>query len=134
MLGLKKALELLKEEGLENIFKRYARFSHATQTCIQEWGLEIFPEKGARGMIAVVSPQNVKSSTIVKTLKEKFDMTITAGQAEMKDKIFRISYMGDIGPNDILYLLKSLEKVLQELNIPINTTYALKKAQKILNS
>ena len=55
-------------------------------------------------------------------------------KAEMKDKIFRISYMGDIGHNDILYLLKSLEKVLQELNIPINTTRALKKAQKILNS
>ena len=134
MLGLKKALELLKEEGLENIFKRYARFSQATQTCIQEWGLEVFPEIGAPGMVAVVSPQNVKSSTIVKALREKFDMTIAAGQAEMKDKIFRISYMGDIDASDILYLLKSLEKVLQELNIPINTTRALKKAQKILNS
>src|SRR3989338_4881689 len=60
MLGLKKALRLLQEEGLENIFKRYAHFSHATQTCIQEWGLEIFAEKGAPGMVAVVSPQNVK--------------------------------------------------------------------------
>lgn len=134
MLGLKKALDLLQQEGLENIFKRYERFSQATQTCIQEWGLEVFAEKPAPGMIAVVSPKNVKGSTIVKALKEKFDITIAAGQAEMKDKIFRISYMGDINGDDVLYLLKSLEKVLQELNIPVNTTNALKKAQKILNS
>ena len=134
MLGLKKALRLLQEEGLKNIFKRYERFSQASQVCIQEWGLEIFAEKPAPGMIAVVSPHNIKGTTIVKALKEKFDITIAAGQAEMKDKIFRLSYMGDIEARDVLYLLKSLEKVLQELNIPINTTSALKKAQKILNS
>ncbi len=133
ILGLKEALRLLKSEGLENSFKKYNLFSKAVRSALTSWGLKLFAESPAPGLTAVLSPQNIKSSLIVNALAEKFDITIAAGQEELKDKIFRLSYMGDINAEDVLYLLRSLQTVLLDLGVNINTKRALEGAQEILN-
>ncbi|MBI2609439.1 MAG: alanine--glyoxylate aminotransferase family protein [Deltaproteobacteria bacterium] len=132
MLGLKEALRLICQKGLETIFETYNLYSRVVRTTIEAWGLKVFAEPGAPGMTAVCAPRNVSGTHIVKKLKENFDITIAAGQEDYKDKIFRLSYMGYIEPEDVFYLLESLQKVLLELKVPIHTKGVLEKAKSQL--
>ena len=119
ILGLQESLHLLQKQELHRIHLRYKKMQQLVLSTLSSWNLEVFSNPSSTAVIAVRSPENIPSSVIIKRLKEKFDITIANGQEELKDKIFRLSYMGDIQLQDVRYLLSSLKKVLQELEVPL---------------
>jgi len=115
LIGLQEVLAMLKREGRENVFRRHAALARATREGCKAMGLKLFaPEAPSTAVTAVYSPAGMDAGKIVKTLKNKFSMTIAGGQDEAKGKIFRIGHLGYYDPMDILNVLAAVETALIE--------------------
>ena len=94
MIGLREALKIIREEGLEVIFERHKKMALAVRSAVKAMGLELFaPDAYSDGVTAVKVPQGIDGEKLVKTMRDKYGVGIAGGQDEMKGKMFRIAKM-----------------------------------------
>jgi aspartate aminotransferase-like enzyme len=116
MYGLQAALQIMKREGLDNIFARHQRLTNATRAAIKAMNLPLYaPDNAASTAITAVMPSGVDAEQIRGTMKKKFDIALAGGQDHLKGKIFRIGHLGFVAERDILTAIASLEATLVEL-------------------
>ena len=133
IIGLKKVLELIKEEGLENIFERNKKYAFATREAFKEIGLRIFNEKSpSEAVTAVEVPEGIDGQKLVKFLRENYKISIAGGQEHLKGKIFRISHMGFISRFDLIVGISAVEMGLKELGYNFDFGKATIKAMELL--
>ncbi len=114
--ALQAALNMMKAEGLENIFARHQRHMHATRAGIAAMGLPLYaPEGHGSPAITAVAPTTVDAEKIRSVMKKKFDIVLAGGQDHLKGKIFRIGHLGFVCDRDILTALSALEATLIHL-------------------
>lgn len=109
------ALRMMKEEGIENIFARHHKLSEAIRDGVKALGLTLYNKDTGDCCIAVNVPDGVDGGKIVKLARDKYQVTFAGGQGDLKGKIFRISAMGNVGPNDVILGLATIERTLAEL-------------------
>lgn len=133
ILALGKALKHIREEGLENVFRRHAVLAKATRAGVKALGLELFgPEDPmANSVTAIKSPEGINSGDIVKTMRTKYGITIAGGQGQLKGKIFRIGHCGYYNKFDILTTLAALEMTLKDLGIPVEIGKGVRAAEEV---
>ena len=121
VLGLAESLRMLKEEGLEGVFKRHELLAKATRSAVAALGLELLAKKSPSPAVsAVVVPASVKDGKkIPKLMRDKYGVTIAGGQDELEGKIFRLSHFGYCGEFDVTTGISCLELVLAELGHPV---------------
>ncbi|MSO70404.1 MAG: aminotransferase class V-fold PLP-dependent enzyme [Alphaproteobacteria bacterium] len=98
LFGLRAAVDMLLEEGLDNTIARHARLAEATRAAVQAWGLDIqcaVPEHRSNSVTAVVVPQGIDADALRKIALEQFDMALGTGLGKVKGRLFRIAHMGD---------------------------------------
>lgn len=106
MYGLDKACDILISEGIENKWKMSAKIAELFRNeCISN-GFGIFSNHPVDSLTAVTIPGNIPTGKLIKVIKEKYGVQLANGQNELKDKIFRVSHMGDINLEDTAELLK----------------------------
>ena len=116
MFGLKASLEMMKEEGLENIFARHLRLTKATRAGVKALGLPLFAEDDSASLaVTAVAPTSVDAEAIRATMRKEFDIALAGGQDHFKGKIFRIGHLGFVCDRDILSCISSLEATLIHL-------------------
>ncbi|MFH1519035.1 MAG: alanine--glyoxylate aminotransferase family protein [Candidatus Omnitrophota bacterium] len=115
IVGLKTAIDAINKEGAENRWKRFAKMAKAAREAVKALGLEVFSSAPSDSVTAVVAPQGIKSSDIVKNLRKKHGLSIAGGQGDLKDKIFRIAHMGWINERDLIECFTLLEGELESL-------------------
>lgn len=109
-------LQMMKAEGLENIFSRHQRLMTATRAAVKALGLPLYaPDHAASPAITAVAPTQVESEQIRSIVKKRFDIIMAGGQDHLKGKIFRIGHLGFVCDRDILSAIGGLEAALQEL-------------------
>ena len=121
LFGLKEAIAMLHEEGLENVFKRHARYSKATRIAVQSWGLEVFCKNKDRFsdvLTAVILPENKDADQLRKVILENFNMSLGNGLSKLKGKVFRIGHLGDLSYLSLLGTLSGIEMGLDLMEIP----------------
>lgn len=116
LYALDKALTLLLEEGLENSWRRHRELSSFLRRELKDMGFDILPkEKFASPTVtAVVVPQGASPSKIKRALEEK-GVIVAGGMGPLKDKVFRVSHMGNVTKNDIIIFLKALKEVVESV-------------------
>lgn len=92
--GLDEALNMLIEEGVENVFKRHAQVAQYVRQCIQEMGLGLFSKAAANGLTAIVMPEGIDSGAVIKLMRDTHQVVMADGQGELKGKIVRFAHMG----------------------------------------
>jgi alanine-glyoxylate transaminase/serine-glyoxylate transaminase/serine-pyruvate transaminase len=95
--GLKEAIAMLHEEGLENVFTRHARHATATRKAVEAWGLEILcadPDAYSNSLTAVLMPQGSSADRFREIVLESFDMSLGTGLGRLAEKVFRIGHLG----------------------------------------
>jgi alanine-glyoxylate transaminase/serine-glyoxylate transaminase/serine-pyruvate transaminase len=100
LYGLREALAMLREEGLEQVFARHARHAAATRAAVGAWGLEVLAadEREYSGSLTAVLCDDADE---VRTLiLERFDMSLGAGLGQLAGRVFRIGHLGDF--NDLM--------------------------------
>jgi alanine-glyoxylate transaminase/serine-glyoxylate transaminase/serine-pyruvate transaminase len=103
--GLREALRLLREEGLDHIFARHTRHGEAARRAVRAWGLEILclnPEEYSPVLTTVVMPGDRGADAYREAVLEKFNLSLGNGLGILKDRVFRIGHLGDF--NDLMLI------------------------------
>ncbi len=119
--GLREALKMLFEEGLENVFARHDRHAEATRHAIQAWGLDILcknPKEFSSTLTAVMMPEGHNADHVRGTILENFDMSLGTGLGKVKGKVFRIGHLGNFNDLTLLGTLAGVEMGLGLTNVP----------------
>ena len=132
IIGLNKALKMIKEEGLENVIKRHKLLAEATKAAVKALGMELFASAPAAALTAVEVPEGIDGTAITKILRDKYGLTIAGGQADLKGKIFRIAHLGYVDKLDCLQGIAALELVLTELGYKFEAGCGVGAAEKVL--
>ena len=103
LYGLDEALNMLLEEGLDNVFARHNRMAEATRRAVRAWGLEILcldPEEYSPVLTAVLMPEGQDADALRAVTLDRFDMSLGTGLGKVKDKVFRIGHLDNF--NDLM--------------------------------
>ena len=124
MYGLKEAIDMLHEEGLDNVFARHDRHAEATRQAVQAWGLEVLcqePRNYSSSLTAVLLPEGHNADEFRATILENFDMSLGNGLSKLAGKVFRIGHLGDFNDLMMLGTLSGVEMGLGLAGIPHQT-------------
>ncbi len=118
IIGLDESLQMIKAEGIENIWKRHRRLSAACRTGCDALGMRLFSNSPSFAVTPVWLPEGVDWKTFNKVLKLENGITVAAGQDAYAGKIFRISHLGFYDELDMLTVIGALEMTLKKINHP----------------
>ena len=121
LYGLREALRMLREEGLQNVFARHARHAEATRRAVRAWELEIVcavPAEYSNSLTAVIMPQGHDADALRKVILEAYDMSLGTGLGRLAGKIFRIGHLGDFNDLALIGTLAGVEMGLSLAGVP----------------
>lgn len=103
LFALRESLNMLREEGLQNVFRRHERHGEATRRAVKAWGLDnvaLDPKEYSNSVTAVYTPAGHSADGFRKVVLERFNMALGSGLGKLADKVFRIGHLGDF--NDLM--------------------------------
>lgn len=121
LYGLDVAVDMLMEEGLDNVFARHERLAEATRRAVNAWGLEVLCAKPADyspAVTAVRMPDGHNADQFRKLVLERFDMSLGTGLGKVAGKVFRIGHLGDTNELTIMGALAGVEMSLALADVP----------------
>ena len=121
LYALSAAIDMLHEEGLDNVFARHNRHAEATRRAVATWGLENLCKEHRHYspvLTAVVMPDGHNADTLRKTILDHFDLSLGTGLSKVAGKVFRIGHLGDTNDLTILGTLAGVEMGLGLAKVP----------------
>jgi alanine-glyoxylate transaminase/serine-glyoxylate transaminase/serine-pyruvate transaminase len=122
LYGLREALAMLEEEGLDAVFARHQRHAEATRRAVRAWGLEVLaldPREYSGSLTAVLMPAGHDADRVRKAILEAFDMSLGTGLGKLAGKSFRIGHLGDFNDLTLMGTLAGVEMGLGIANVPV---------------
>lgn len=119
--GLKVALDMLEEEGLDNVFSRHDRAAEATRRAVRHWGFETVcqkPSDYSSSLTAVYLPQGHSADNLRKIILERSNMSLGNGLGILADKVFRIGHLGDFHDLMVTGTISGVEMGLAVAGVP----------------
>jgi alanine-glyoxylate transaminase / serine-glyoxylate transaminase / serine-pyruvate transaminase len=119
--GLSVSIEMLHEEGLDNVFARHDRLAEATRRAIKTWGLDIICRDAkyhSPTITAVLLPDGHDAEAFRALALEQFNISYGSSFGRFTGKMFRIGHLGDINDAMMLGGLAATEMALALANIP----------------
>lgn len=121
LYGLNEAIDMLHEEGLDNVFARHSRHGVAARAAVRAWGLDVLcssqgQESGV--LTAVVMPDGHSADGFRASTLAHFDISLGNGLSKVADKVFRIGHLGDFNDLMLVATLAGVEMGLKKANIP----------------
>jgi alanine-glyoxylate transaminase/serine-glyoxylate transaminase/serine-pyruvate transaminase len=121
LYALGEAIDMLHEEGLENVFARHDRHAEATRHATRAWGLEILckePRHYSSSLTALMMPAGHDADNFRKVALEHFDVSLGTGLSKVAGKVFRIGHLGDTNDLTIIGALAGVEMGLGLAGVP----------------
>jgi alanine-glyoxylate transaminase/serine-glyoxylate transaminase/serine-pyruvate transaminase len=120
LYGLREAIAMLREEGLENVFARHRRHAAATRAAVGAWGLEVLcaDEREHSGALTAVVTGEHDADAIRRIILERFDMSLGAGLGRLQGRVFRIGHLGDFNDLMLAGTLCGVEMGLRIAGVP----------------
>ncbi|HUZ20009.1 MAG TPA: aminotransferase class V-fold PLP-dependent enzyme [Acidimicrobiales bacterium] len=120
-LGLREALDMLFEEGLDAVFLRHQRHGAATRAAVAAWGLELQcqdPPSYSPTVTAVVMPEGQREEAFRQVVLERYAMSLGAGLSKLAGRVFRIGHLGDFDDLTLVGTLAGVELGLELAGVP----------------
>jgi alanine-glyoxylate transaminase / serine-glyoxylate transaminase / serine-pyruvate transaminase len=121
LYGLREAISMLAEEGLDDVFRRHARHAEATRRAVHAWGLELLcldPREYSNSLTAVLMPKGFDEAEFRRVVLESFDLSLGAGLGKLKGTVFRIGHLGDFNDLTLCATLCGVEMGLEKFGVP----------------
>ncbi len=127
IIGLHEVLAMIKDEGLEEVFRRHHRLADATRSAVKAMGLELFAKSSpSDALTAVVVPDGIDGLALKKAFLERYGITVAGGQDHVKGKIIRIAHLGYFDPMDMFQVIGAFEMALHSMGYAIELGSGLK--------
>ena len=135
MLGLREALRLFLDEGLDTALARHRLLSRATKEGVRALGLDLFGENLERAwaVTAVRAPEGIDGNELVAKVRRDHSIILAPGQGPLKGKVFRIGHLGYYDRFDIIRCLAALEITLSDLGYPVKRGSAVAAAEEVFS-
>jgi alanine-glyoxylate transaminase/serine-glyoxylate transaminase/serine-pyruvate transaminase len=124
LYGLRQALDLLFEEGLENVFLRHSLLAEAVRRAVGVWaegqvlGFNIIEPSERCNTVTPVQTNDADPDALSAYCDEKCGVILGHGIGELSGKAFRIAHMGHVNAPMVLGTLSVIEMALAALHIP----------------
>ena len=121
LFGLREALRMLEEEGLENVFRRHLRLAEATRRAVGAWGLELLaldPAEYSPSLTAVLLPDRYDEAALRALILDRFNMSLGAGLGKLAGRVFRIGHLGSFNDLMLAGTLAGVEMGLALMDVP----------------
>jgi alanine-glyoxylate transaminase/serine-glyoxylate transaminase/serine-pyruvate transaminase len=121
LYGLREAISMLHEEGLEQVFQRHLRLGEATRRAVQGWGLDLLclnPAEYSSSCTAVLMPDGFGEAQFRSVVLEHYNLSLGAGLGKVAGRVFRIGHLGDINDLMLCGALCGIEMGLARSGVP----------------
>ena len=119
--GLSVSIDMLHEEGLDNVFARHDRLAEATRRAVKAWGLETVcrdPKYYSPTLTAVLLPEGHDADAFRALALEHFNISFGSSFGALAGRYFRIGHLGDINDTMLMGALSATEMALSLAGIP----------------
>ena len=119
--GLAVGIEMLHEEGLDNVFARHERLAEATRRAVKAWGLENLNKNASQlspTITAILLPEGHDADKFRALALDTFNISYGASFGAYAGKYFRIGHLGDINDGTLIGALGITEMALAAAGIP----------------
>ena len=122
LYGLRAALDLLLEEGLDAIFARHRRLAEGVRAAVRAWDLQLCaraPQWYSDTVSAVLVPDGTTSAEVIDVAFRRYNLSLGAGLGRLVGKLFRIGHLGDLNELMLLGALAGVEMALRDVGIAV---------------
>lgn len=114
LYGLREALNLLLEEGMDAVYARHHHLAEGTRRAVAAWGLKICAQAGFESdtVTAVVVPEDKDARQVIATAFNKYNLSLGGGLSEVMGKVFRIGHIGDMNEISMLGAIAGAEMAM----------------------
>ncbi len=133
--GLRAAVDLLLEEGLDEVANRHYRLGEAVRRAVAGWGFRLCaqaPKWHSDTVSAVVLPEGFDSTAFARHAYENFNLSFGLGLAKVAGRVFRIGHLGDLNEWMVLSALAGAELALADFGVPVELGSGVAAAQRWL--
>ena len=123
LYGLREALRMLYEEGLDAVYARHARHAEATRAAVRGWGLEVLcldEREHSGSLTAVLVPEGHDADKIRELILDRFDMSLGSGLGKLQGRVFRIGHLGHFNDLSLAGTLSGVQMGLELAGVPID--------------
>jgi len=120
--GLRQSVDLLLEEGLENVFARHHRLAEGVRRAVQGWELRLCaaePKWYSDTVSAICVPEGFNSADVVKVAYHRYNLSLGVGLSQVAGKVFRIGHLGDLNEIMILSAVTGAEMAMRDIGIDV---------------
>jgi alanine-glyoxylate transaminase/serine-glyoxylate transaminase/serine-pyruvate transaminase len=132
LFGLREALRMLDEEGLENVYARHAELAACVRAAVAEWRLEPLcrdPAEYSNTATAVVMPEGTDAGEVIAAARE-LDLSLGLGLGRLFGRVFRIGHLGSLNLLEVLATLAGTELALDTAGVPVSFGSGVAAAQR----
>ena len=122
LYGLREALSMLQEQGLEQVYARHARHADATRRAVRTWGMELLcldPREYSSSLTAVLVPESLDADALRAAILERYDLSLGNGLGRLAGRVFRIGHLGDFNDLMLAGTLSGIEMGLNRFGFPL---------------
>ncbi|MBO6521815.1 MAG: aminotransferase class V-fold PLP-dependent enzyme [Rhodospirillales bacterium] len=119
--GLRASVDMLLDEGLDNVAKRHRRLADGVRAAVDAWGLSNCaqgPEWHSDTVTAIVVPEGFDANDVIKTAYHRYDLSLGAGLSKVAGKVFRIGHLGWLNEIMVMQALGGVEMAMRDVGIP----------------
>nr|WP_210267947.1 alanine--glyoxylate aminotransferase family protein [Bradyrhizobium aeschynomenes] len=121
LYGLREAIAMLLEEGLDQVFARHQRLAAATRAAVEHWGLEVLCQESkdySPVLTAVLMPPGHNADEFRQVVLDNFNMSLGSGLSKVAGKVFRIGHLGECNELTLMAALSGVEMGMRVAGVP----------------
>jgi alanine-glyoxylate transaminase/serine-glyoxylate transaminase/serine-pyruvate transaminase len=135
LYGLREALKMLDEEGLDTVFARHRRLAQGTRAAVQEgWKLKlcaVAPKWYSDTVSAIMVPEGIDAAKVIDVAFRRYNLALGAGLARVAGKLFRIGHLGDLNEVMLLGALGGAELAMLDVGVKIEPGSGIAAAERV---
>jgi alanine-glyoxylate transaminase/serine-glyoxylate transaminase/serine-pyruvate transaminase len=137
LYGLRESLDMLFEEGLENVFARHHRLAEGTRLAVKAWGLELCaraPKWNSDTVTAIMVPPGINGAEVIDIAYRRYNLALGAGLARMAGRLFRIGHLGDLNELMLLGGIAGAEMAMRDVGVKVTPGSGVAAAEEYWRS
>ena len=134
LYGLKEALSVMFEEGLDQIYKRHHHLAEGVRAAVAAWGLKTCAKEAkwnSDTVTAIVVPEGYDAAKVIDTAYRRYNLSLGAGLSEVAGKVFRIGHLGDLNELMLLGAIAGVEMAMLDNGLKIQAGSGVGAAQAV---
>ncbi len=132
MRGLRASLDLLLEEGLDNVFARHYRMAEGVRRAVQAWDMELVsagPQWRSDTVSAIRVPEGGDATAVITGAYHRYGLSLGTGLAQLSGKVFRIGHLGSVTELMLISAIAGAEMAMRDAGIAVELGSGVAAAQ-----